>query len=195
MQKKDSRSHPGSVTLRPADTGTRPVVERLAQLERHELSQFTGDLPGPDGQFDFPRLSRFFTEAGHHADLILSGEQLAGFCLTRPFDGGSNFIHAFFIVRALRQQGVGRAAATGLLRSRRGRWAIAFVEENEPAARFWRQVATDVVGDTWTSELRRAPNTGRAFRFLHVDVDRHESALTHQDTPCVSDQCQTADAR
>ncbi|WP_439379675.1 hypothetical protein [Amycolatopsis lexingtonensis] len=48
------------------------------------------------------------------------------------------------------------------------------MEENEPAARFWRQVATDVVGDSWTSELRRAPSTGRTFTFLHVDVDEDE---------------------
>jgi predicted acetyltransferase len=174
MQNKDSERRPGRVTLRLADTSMRSAVERLGQLERHELSRFTGDLPGPDGLFDFPRLSRFFTDADHHAYLIHSDERLAGFCLIRPFDGGSSFVHAFFIVRALRQQGVGVAAATDLLRSRRGRWAIAFVEENEPAARFWRQVATDVVGDSWTPELRRAPNTGRMFTFLHVDVDQHE---------------------
>jgi predicted acetyltransferase len=174
MQNTDGGRRSGSVTLRLADTSTRAVVERLGQLERHEMSRFTGDLPGPDGQFDFPRLSRFFTDADHQAYLIHSDERLAGFCLIRPFDGGSSFVHAFFVVRALRQRGVGLAAATDLLRSRRGRWAIAFVEENEPAARFWRQVATDVVGDSWTSELRRAPNTGRAFTFLHVDVDREE---------------------
>ncbi len=183
MRNKDSRGHSGSVTLQPADSSTRSVVERLGQLERHELSQFTGDLPGPDGQFGFPRLSRFFTDADHHAYLILSGEQLAGFCLVRPFDGGSSFIHAFFVVRALRQQGVGLAAATDLLRSRRGRWAIAFVEENEPAARFWRQVATEVIGDSWTSELRRAPSTGRTFQFLHLDVDQHERVRGGTDDP------------
>lgn len=176
MQNDDSKCQSGAVTLRPADTTTRSVVERLGQLERHELSQFTGDLPGPDGQFDFSRLSRFFTDTDHQAYLIHCGEQLAGFCLIRPFDGGSSFIHAFFIVRALRKHGVGLAAATDLLRSRRGRWAIAFVEENKPAAQFWRQVATEVVGDSWTPELRLAPNTGRRFTFIHVDVDQHERA-------------------
>lgn len=173
MQNEESGCRGGSISVRLVDIAMRPVVERLGQLERHELSQFTGDLPGPDGQFDFPRLSRFFTEPDHHAYLIHSDEQLAGFCLIRPFDGGASFIHAFFVVRALRQQGVGLAAATDLLRSRHGRWAIAFVERNEPAARFWRQVATDVVGDNWTHELRRTPDNGRTFTFLHVDVDQH----------------------
>ncbi|SDU76277.1 GNAT family N-acetyltransferase [Jiangella alkaliphila] len=164
----------GGITLRLADTSMRPVVERLGQLERHYLSQFTGDQPGPDGLFDFPRLSRFFTDADHHAFLIHSDGRLAGFCLVRPFDDGASFIHAFFVVRALRRHGVGLAAATELLRSRRGRWVIAFMEQNAPAARFWRQVATEVVGDTWTEELQRAPDNGHAFTLLHVDVDRFE---------------------
>lgn len=164
----------GSITLQPADASMRPVVERLGQLERHDLSQFTGDQPGPDGLFDFSRLSRFFTDADHRAFLIHSDGRLAGFCLIRPFDDGASFIHAFFVVRALRRHGVGLAAATELLRSRRGRWVIAFVEQNAPAARFWRQVATDVVGDTWTEEHQQAPGDRHAFTLLHVDVDRFE---------------------
>ena len=71
------------------------------------MSELVGFLPGPDGLFEFPS----------------------------PFDDESTFIHAFFVVRALRRQGVGRAAAVDLLRSRRGRWAIAFLEENDSAAR------------------------------------------------------------
>ncbi|WP_141711771.1 GNAT family N-acetyltransferase [Jiangella alba] len=96
-------------------------------------TRFTGDLPGPDGLFEFPRLSRFFADDDHRAFLIHSHGQLAGFCLVRPFDDGASFIHAFFVVRALRRHGVGLAAATELLRSGGGRWVIAFVEQNAPA--------------------------------------------------------------
>ncbi|WP_326943210.1 GNAT family N-acetyltransferase [Amycolatopsis sp. NBC_01307] len=172
MQNSDDELRGGNVTFRLADAGLRPVVEQLGQLERHELSQWTGDLPGPTGLFDFPRLSRFFTDADHDAYVIYSDGRLAGFCLIRPFEGAATFIHSFFIVRALRRQGVGLAAATKLIRSRRGRWAIAFLEENAPAARFWRQVATEVVGEHWTQELRRHPDGVRTFTFLHVDVDQ-----------------------
>lgn len=174
MQNSDGGRRAGRIALRPADASMRAVVERLGQLERHDLSQFTGDQPGPDGEFEFPRLSRFFTDADHHAFLIHADGQLAGFCLIRPFDDGASFIHAFFVVRALRRQGVGLAAAIELLRSRRGRWVIAFVEQNAPAARFWRQVATDVVGDNWTQELHRAPGNDHAFTLLRVDVDQWE---------------------
>ncbi|WP_284746701.1 GNAT family N-acetyltransferase [Amycolatopsis sp. RTGN1] len=177
MQNSDHGLQAGGVTFRLADAGLRPVVEQLGQLEQHDLSQWTGDLPGPTGLFDFPRLSRFFTDADHDAYVIYSDGRLAGFCLLRPFEGTATFITAFFIVRALRRQGVGLVAATELIRSRRGRWAIAFLEENAPAARFWRQVATEVVGEHWTQELRRHPDGVRTFTFLHVDVDRDERIL------------------
>ncbi|GAA3434884.1 GNAT family N-acetyltransferase [Kutzneria kofuensis] len=173
MQNGNDQTQPGRVTLRLADTTSRPVVERLGQLERHDLSPWTGDLPGYAGLFDYPRLSRFFTDADHDAYLIYSDGQLAGFSLVRPFDGGATFIHAFFVVRALRRQGVGLAAATDLLRSRRGRWAIAFLEQNAPAARFWKQVAAEVVGENWTEKRRHRPD-GATFTFIHLDVDQDE---------------------
>src|SRR3954468_20389526 len=172
MRNSEDGLRAGSVTFRLADAALRPVVEQLGQLERHDLSPWTGDLPGPAGLFDFPRLSRFFTDADHDAYVIYSDGRLAGFCLIRPFEGAAGFIHSFFIVSALRRQAVGLAAASELIRSRRGRWAIAFLEENAPAARFWRQVATEVVGERWTQELRRHPDGVHTFTFLHVDVDQ-----------------------
>jgi predicted acetyltransferase len=171
MQSSGGQGGAGGITLRVADTSMRPLVERLGQLERHDLSPWTGDLPGPTGLFDYPRLSRFFTGAGHEAYLIYSDGRLAGFSLIRPFDGGSTFIQAFFIIRALRRQGVGLTAATDLLWSRQGRWVIAFLEQNAPAARFWRQVAAEVVGENWTEEHRRRPG-GETFTFIHLDVDQ-----------------------
>jgi predicted acetyltransferase len=145
----------GGVRLQRADAETRPVVERLAQLERHDLSDLTGDLPGPTGRYDLS-LARFFDEPEHAAHLIYADERPVGFCLVRPFEGRA-FIHAFFVVRAVRRRGVGRAAATELLRTQ-SRWAIAFREDNAPAARFWRQVA----GESWREERRRA------FTFIYV---------------------------
>ena len=168
----DVPTRPGTVTLRLADAGARPVVERLAQLERHDMSQWAGFLPGSDGVFDVPRLERFFEDADHDAYLIYTGNTLAGFCLVRPFQGGSSFIHAFFVVRALRGSGVGLAAAVALLRSRGGRWAIAFVEENDVAARFWRKVASQVAGESWSERRETAPHGGQTFTFVEVDMDR-----------------------
>ncbi|WP_377269806.1 hypothetical protein [Peterkaempfera sp. SMS 1(5)a] len=61
------------------------------------------------------------------------------------------------MVRALRRRGVGLQAALELLRSRPGRWGIAYQQANRGAGRFWQQVATAAVGAAWHEEQRPVP--------------------------------------
>ena len=86
------------------------------------------------------------------------GDALSGFALVYVTDEGRQDIQSFFIVRALRRQDVGGAAARALLRGAPGRWEIGFQEENPGAARFWRRVAQDVAGDAWHEEQRPVPD-------------------------------------
>ncbi|MFI7322691.1 GNAT family N-acetyltransferase [Streptomyces venezuelae] len=146
-----------STALVPVGPEQRPVVERLAQLYRHDMSEFLGHLPTTDGTYEFGRLPLFFDEPGREALLIQYGSVPAGFVLTRPMAEGATSISAFFVVRALRRRGVGREAALQLLHSRPGAWAIAFQPANAGAARFWRGVATDAVGADWREESRPVP--------------------------------------
>jgi hypothetical protein len=106
---------PPRVTVYPATAEEWPVVERLAQLERHDLSQFRGYVPRADGTYAFDRLDLFRAEAGPGV-LIRYGLTLAGFALTRPLESGATSMYAFFIVRGLRRHGVGLQAARALLR-------------------------------------------------------------------------------
>jgi predicted acetyltransferase len=124
-----------------------PVVERLAQLERHDLSQFRGYVPRADGSYAFDGLDLFRADPGWQAWLIRYGLSLAGFALTRPLESGGTSMYAFFIVRGLRRHGVGLQAARELLRHIHGVWGIAFEDENADAQPFWERVATDAVGD------------------------------------------------
>ncbi|MGP4001219.1 GNAT family N-acetyltransferase [Streptomyces sp. 8N706] len=153
----DSATDQAAVTLRAATDELRPAVERLAQLYRHDMSEFLGFLPGDDGSFTYRTLPLFFGEPGRRAYLLHHGATLAGFSLIRELPGGAHSIAAFFIVRALRRQDVGRRAALALLRSQPGPWGIAFQEANKGAARFWRQVATAAVGTAWVEEQRPVP--------------------------------------
>jgi predicted acetyltransferase len=150
------------VTVRTVGEDARPVIERLAQLYRHDLSEFLGYTPGPDGVFAIPWLASFFSEPDRRAYLIHHGPTLAGFALTRGLPHGATSLSAFFIVRALRRHGVGRRAAQMLLGLQPGPWAIAFQENNQGAARFWRQVATAVAGSAWREEQRPVPPTAPA---------------------------------
>ena len=63
----------------------------------------------------------------------------------------------FFVIRAVRREGIGQAVAAELLRRYPGAWEIGLKEENRGAPEFWRRVATDVVGETWREELRPVP--------------------------------------
>jgi predicted acetyltransferase len=157
MDAADLDQQPPLVRLEPAGEHLRPTVERLAQLERHDLSELGGWVPDDAGLFDVPRLDRFFGER-------------AGFALVRPFEDGATFIHSFFVVRSLRRHGVGRAAAAQLIRSRPGTWAIAFLEEYAAAGAFWRAVARDVAGDDWTEGRRTSPDEKQVFSWIEIDL-------------------------
>ncbi|GAU66507.1 GCN5-related N-acetyltransferase family protein [Streptomyces sp. NBRC 110611] len=145
------------VTLQAAGEDLRPVVERLAQAERHDLSEFRGYVPGPDGLFAFDQLPLFFSDPGRRAHLIRYGTDLAGFTLTYTLADGAASVYSFFVVRALRRRGVGSRAAQELLRRWPGPWAICFQEINKGAARFWRHVAAATGGAEWREERRPVP--------------------------------------
>ena len=149
--------NPVEVTVREVGEESRAVIERLAQLERHDLSEFRGTLPNPDGSYEIPWLPLFFEDPERRTYLIHFDGALAGFVLTRPLDAEATSVTAFFIVRALRRKGVGHQAALELLRQQPGRWGIAFQEANPGAGRFWRRVATDAVGSDWVEEPRLVP--------------------------------------
>jgi predicted acetyltransferase len=156
------------VTLVPVDDASRPVLEHVGQLYLHDLSDLSGDRPDASGHFDFPRLERFGVDADHHAYLIQHGGRVAGFCLVRPFDDGSTFLHAFFVLRGLRRAGVGGRAAAQLLALHPGPWSIAYLDDNAEAAKFWPRVATRAVGDAWTLTRRPSPDGTRTFAFLSL---------------------------
>lgn len=68
-----------------------------------------------------------------------------------PISTGDMSTSDFFIVRALRCTGVGRAAAGQVLAFGPGPWSIGCQSYNPGFQRFWWQVASDAVGDTWAT--------------------------------------------
>jgi len=171
----ESTTNP-SVTIEVAGNELRPVIERLAQLERHDLSEFRGSMPDENGLFAYTRLPLFFGEPGYRAFVIRHGGDIAGFALTRVrAEDGATSIVSFFVVRALRRSGVGYRAALALLAERPGPWAIAYQEVNQGAARFWRRVVTAAVGSAWREVRVPVPAPAPADLppdiWLHLDVE------------------------
>jgi predicted acetyltransferase len=158
------------VELVPVDRSHRAVLANLGQLYRYDLSEAYRHLPNPDGTFNNRRLDRFLAgvDPEHRTWLITAAGGLGGFAMAAPTDGGGTTIVDFFVVRALRRCGVGRAAARQVIAMFPGQWQIAFQSYNPGAQRFWSQVASDFVGDDWEMhdgppESGRPPDTWIAF--------------------------------
>lgn len=105
------------------------------------MSAFDGRQLDSRGVFAYPYFTRYWSEDGRHAFLIHVGDALAGFALARRLDDGAHEIAEFFVVRAHRGGGVGRAAAVAVLDALPGRWDIRFHHDNAPAAALWTAVA------------------------------------------------------
>ncbi|MFD2028947.1 GNAT family N-acetyltransferase [Promicromonospora aerolata] len=157
-----SGARPPRLTIRPTTPADRLVLERLWLLFRHDMSEVSGALPDATGQFRRERLDAAFTDPGWRgflAHLESDGAPASpvGFALVRGLDRPHRVLSSFFVVRGARRSGVGRQLAAHTLASLPGRWEIAFQDDNPPAVRFWRAVATDAVGQAWTEEHRAVP--------------------------------------
>jgi predicted acetyltransferase len=153
--------------MRPLTAETRPVVEHLWQLYRHDLSEFRGThgpsgfrgmLPDEDGTFHTRGLLPIFEDdADRVAYVLYSGPSPVGFAFVSGLTSAARLMSEFFVVRALRGHGIARAAVDELFARHPGEWEIPFQENNIAAARFWRRVATDVAGANVREELRPVP--------------------------------------
>jgi predicted acetyltransferase len=145
--------------LRPANAAAdRPAIEHLWQLFRHDMSEFQGQLPNRDGTFRTERLQHALTDPDWRPYLITRNDQPIGFAFVRNLTGALRVLNSFFIVRAVRREGIGLRAVQDVLRSHAGPWQIAFQDSNTAAVRFWRRVATEIAGDKWTEERRPVPD-------------------------------------
>lgn len=149
--------------LRAITAGDRPVVERLWQLYRHDLSEFRHHM-GPDasGQFQARHLPQWFEpdDADRIGYLALAEDDVhglapVGFALLYGLARPPVHMAEFFVVRMVRRRGVGAALATQVLRRHPGPWVVAFQEENPEAARFWRRLLPTLAGADGVTQTRR----------------------------------------
>ncbi|SDU14363.1 Predicted acetyltransferase [Jiangella alkaliphila] len=146
--------------VRPADTADaadRAVLDRLWLMFRHDMSEFQGGLPNPDGTFRSDRLAAALTDPDRLAYLLTSDDHPAGFAIVRGLDQPTRVLNSFFVVRGVRRRGVGLAAVREVVQRHPGAWEVAFQEANAGAVRFWRRVATALAGRRWTEERRAVP--------------------------------------
>jgi len=155
------------VCLNAATYSEKAILRHLLELHAHDLSEFEPCAVGADGLFGYRYLDHYWTEAGRHALFLRAGGALAGFALVRTLEEGPPPLRSlaeFFVLRAHRRRGVGRAAATALFDRFPGRWQVPQMASNPPAAAFWRKVVVEYTGGRFEETSR---GDGRAG-FMHV---------------------------
>ena len=183
------------LTLRRVDHSDRPVLERLWLMFRHDLSEFSGVLPNPDGRFRDERLQTALDAPGWAAYLLTDDHRPAGFALVRGLDRPVTGLSSFFVVRGRRRGGLGLRAVAELVHGRPGPWEVAFQDANPAAARFWRAVATELAGDAWAEEHRPVPHrpdlppdTWITFEPRVSSASAGETSLVDLDSPAEPEQ-------
>ncbi|MDT0381726.1 GNAT family N-acetyltransferase [Streptomyces sp. DSM 42041] len=125
---------------------------------RHDMSEFQGGLPDPDGWYRRDRLEPVLrADPDWAAYLVVGSGRPVGLALVRGLIGPRRVLNAFFVVRAVRRTGIGLRAAREVLERHPGAWELAFQDANEGAARFWRRVAGEIAGESWAEERRPVP--------------------------------------
>ena len=145
------------VSVRLATEADRTVVERLWLMFRHDLSEWRGTLPSPDGTFSSDRLQVALTDDDWAPYLLTSGEHPVGLAFVRALTGPARVLNTFFVVRGVRRTGIGLRAVREVVSKHPGPWEVPFQDNNAAAVGFWRRVATEIAGDAWTEERRPVP--------------------------------------
>lgn len=148
-----------TIRLVPACPGQKPVIANLIQLYLHDMTEFMPFPVDPDGRFAYDYLYRFW----HAPYLITSADEIAGFALVInecPLAGRAPcwFMAEFFVLKAYRKTGTGRAAVAQALKAHPGQWHIAVPHANRAAQTFWAKTLapqapisrdTHFDGDDW----------------------------------------------
>ena len=126
-----------------------PLLARLHQLYRHDLSRYSGQDIGSDGCFDDAHLGQYVTDSGYRAYLFQHEGRTVGFGLvnlqSHEIDGEVvRNLDDFFILRACRRRGLGAAAARALFADWPGRWQVNKRTYNPVAMAFWDYVVRQV---------------------------------------------------
>jgi predicted acetyltransferase len=157
-------------TLRLATADDRPLLDRLWLMFRHDMSEYRGTLPNVDGTFRSERLVSALQDPDRAAYVLMSDEHPVGLAFVRGLSGQTRVLNSFFVVRGARRRGLGMDAVREITGRHPGHWEVAFQDDNDGAARFWRRVATDIAGAEWALERRAvrgrpelAPDTWISF--------------------------------
>ena len=135
------------VSVDPAGTEAKDLLWRLMQLYLHDYSEFDGSLPAENGEYAYGFFEAYWRPPRVRFPFLIRVDgQIGGFALARVLDNGRFSMAEFFVLRAWRRQGVGRAAARLIFNRFGGPWDVTEHPTNLPAQAFWRKVIGELTG-------------------------------------------------
>jgi predicted acetyltransferase len=159
------------VRVRLAAAADRAVLERLWLMCCHDMTEFGGQLPDPDGTFQSRTIRTALADPGWIPYLLTLRGRPAGLALVEVLSGPTHVLSAFFVVRGVRRSGVGLRAVRQVVARHPGPWEVAFQDGNPAAGCFWRRVAAEVAGDAWVEERRPVADRPEAPPDVWISFD------------------------
>lgn len=134
-------------------------IEELADVSRSGTGVFP--ITGEHGPREPELLARWFRDDRSHPLLILEAGRPAGFALvSRPLVGPAAAgqvgyrMAEFFVRRAHRRRGIGRAAASLIFSRFAGHWEVAEATMNSEAVNFWRRTVMQYTRGDYEERVR-----------------------------------------
>jgi predicted acetyltransferase len=162
-----------NVAVVRASKNDESTLKNLLHLYIHDFSEFLGIRPSEEGWFSYPELSLYWSDISRHAFLIRSGGGLVGFALVSKgsvvtSDPTVFDVAQFFVVRGVRRQGIGEAAAQELFRLYPGKWEVRVAKFNVAALGFWLKVIERFSNGLFKSEswIRDDGSEWNVIRFM-----------------------------
>lgn len=150
-----------TVQVAEAAADEKPLLRRLLELYRHDMSEFDGADLSPHGLYGYRYLDHYWTEPDRHPYLIRVGGQLAGFALVNrhTVSGEDRWSLAeFFVMRKYRGLGVGELAATHVFGLHSGAWEVKQLAAHPGSHAFWRKVIARYTGGRYEERQAQAPS-------------------------------------
>lgn len=136
----------------------RELLLRLFELYLYDFSEMEHADVDARGLFQPPALpfvERHWLDRGKHGLLLRVDDKPSGFALIResspmPDSEDRRYLSAFFVMRAYRRRGIGKAMAREVFALYPGLWQVLEVRDNPVAQTFWRRVIADVTGNVYS---------------------------------------------
>jgi predicted acetyltransferase len=150
----------------PALISDKPVIQRMMELFRHDLSEFENTDLDEHGYFGYSYLDYYWVEADRCPFIVRVDSKLAGFVLINQhtyFPDNQYSVAEFFILRKYRRRGVGREVAFYVFNLFFGRWEISQLYINVIAQKFWNETIRSYTADNYTKEIVETDRGGKIF--------------------------------